>query len=131
MPRYYPAIVEKEKESDYGVSFPDFPGCVGAGESVEDAVRDAERALALHITGMVRDGERLPVPSHVEDLVRDPEVEQVAVVMVPARVVGAPKRISVSIDENLLAEIDATAKSLGVTRSRFLADAAREKVETT
>ena len=43
---YYPALVDKDEDSDFGVSFPDFPGCVSAGESVEEAVLGAQEALA-------------------------------------------------------------------------------------
>ncbi|MFY9875652.1 MAG: type II toxin-antitoxin system HicB family antitoxin, partial [Rhodomicrobium sp.] len=43
---YYPALVDKDAESDFGVSFPDFPGCVSAGETLEDALIGAQEALS-------------------------------------------------------------------------------------
>ena len=52
----YIAYLHKEKDSDYGVSFPDFPGCITAGRTLEEARRTAVEALALHIRGMVEDG---------------------------------------------------------------------------
>jgi predicted RNase H-like HicB family nuclease len=48
----YIAYLHKDKNSDYGVSFPDFPGCVTAGSSLEDARSKAAEALAFHVAGM-------------------------------------------------------------------------------
>jgi predicted RNase H-like HicB family nuclease len=42
------------------VSFPDFPGCVTAGRTSEEARRRAAEALSFHIAGMVEDGEKIP-----------------------------------------------------------------------
>jgi predicted RNase H-like HicB family nuclease len=53
----YIAYLHKDAESDYGVSFPDFPGCITAGSSLEEARRMAAEALSLHIAGMRDDGE--------------------------------------------------------------------------
>jgi predicted RNase H-like HicB family nuclease len=129
--RYYPAIVEKEADSDFGVFFPDFPGCVSAGPTMSEAVANAEDALALHIKGMIEDDEALPEPSEIESVVIDPEVRRVALVLVPARLPGNVKRVNITLDENLLADIDATAASRGLTRSGFLAEAARRRIEET
>ncbi len=41
----YIAYLHKDKKSDYGVSFPDFPGCITAGTSLEEARRMAAEAL--------------------------------------------------------------------------------------
>jgi predicted RNase H-like HicB family nuclease len=52
----YIAIVHKDSESDFGVSFPDFPGCITAGSNIDEAKDMAQDALALHIQGMLEDG---------------------------------------------------------------------------
>jgi predicted RNase H-like HicB family nuclease len=57
--RYFMAIVEAGK-TGYGVYFPDLPGCVSAGNTVEEAARNAEEALSLHLRGMIEDGEEIP-----------------------------------------------------------------------
>jgi predicted RNase H-like HicB family nuclease len=64
MPSYI-ALIRKEPGSDYGVEFPDFPGCITAGVDLDDARRMAAEALALHIQGMLEDGETLPAPSQL------------------------------------------------------------------
>jgi predicted RNase H-like HicB family nuclease len=48
----YIACLHKDKNSDCGVSFPDFPGCITAGSTLEEARSMAAEALALHVAGM-------------------------------------------------------------------------------
>lgn len=64
----YIAYLHKDRDSDFGVSFPDFPGCVTAGRTLEEARRIAAEALALHIAGMVEDGQAIPEPSSLDAL---------------------------------------------------------------
>jgi predicted RNase H-like HicB family nuclease len=59
----YIAVVHKDEESSFGVSFPDFPGCVTSADSMEAAQRAAREALLFHIEGMKEDGEAIPPPS--------------------------------------------------------------------
>ncbi len=68
----YIACLHKNRDSDFGVSFPDFPGCITAGKTLDEAHRMASEALALHIAGMVEDGDIIPTPSALDDLVDDP-----------------------------------------------------------
>ena len=62
MAREYVALIHKEPGSDYGVSFPDLPGCISAGATLEEAEAMAHEALALHIKGLRADGDALPEP---------------------------------------------------------------------
>jgi len=71
----YTAVVHKDSDSDYGVSFPDFPGCITAGSDIEDAGKMAYQVLPFHIRGMLEDGEKIPSPSTFEDIAGDPEYE--------------------------------------------------------
>jgi len=63
--------LHKEGKSDFGVSFPDFPGCVTAGKSLDEASRRAPEALAFHIAGMMEDGKNSEAVKD-RDLVEDP-----------------------------------------------------------
>ena len=67
----YIGLLRKEAGSDYGISFPDFPGCVTAGRDPNETRRLAEEALALHMEGLLADGETLPTPSSLEALLAD------------------------------------------------------------
>ena len=70
--RQYIGLIHKEAGSDFGVSFPDFPGVATAGKSLDDARVMAEEALAFHIEGLVADGEAIPEPSGLEEVMDDP-----------------------------------------------------------
>ena len=72
MPGYI-ALVHKDEGTSYGVSFPDVPGCIAAGDTFEEAVASAAEALAFHFAGMREDGDSIPAPRSFEDLKHDPE----------------------------------------------------------
>jgi len=78
----YIAIVHKDPKSDFGVSFPDFPGCITAGRNIDDAKDMAQEALTLHIQGMIDDGDQLPVPSKLEEIMADPDFVDAAAYLV-------------------------------------------------
>ena len=67
----YIALTHKDANSDYGISFPDFPGCITAGASLDEARAMAAEALAFHIEGMIEDGEAVPLPSTLETIMAD------------------------------------------------------------
>jgi hypothetical protein len=83
----------------------------------------------------IDDGEALPRPRSVQELRADPEIaaaltEGAALAMVPLLLdAGRPARANLSLDAGLLDAIDDVAKAHGLTRSFFLASAAREKIE--
>lgn len=78
----YIALLRKQSESDYGVEFPDFPGCITAGVTLEDARRIAAEAIQFHVEGMIEDGALIPDPSPFDDIMADPSnVDAVAVVV--------------------------------------------------
>ena len=68
----YIAVVHKDEGTSYGVSFPDVPGCISAGDTFEDAVENAAEALAGHLALMRADGDAIPMPRSFEELRRDP-----------------------------------------------------------
>ena len=67
----YIALVHKDEGTSYGVSFPDIPGCISAGDTFEDAVANAAEALAGHLALMRADGDPIPAPRSFEELKRD------------------------------------------------------------
>ena len=68
----YIALVHKDEGTSYGVSFPDVPGCISAGDTFEDAVENAAEALTGHLALMRTDGDVIPEPRSFEELRRDP-----------------------------------------------------------
>ena len=85
--RRYVALVHAGKRRTYGVSFPDFPGCIAAEAGFEGAVESAARALRFHVEGMIEDGEKIPEPRSLEQIQADPEfaeeLEGAVVALVP------------------------------------------------
>ena len=128
--KHYIALIHKDADSDFGVSFPDFPGCVTAGSTLDEAHAMAEEALALHVEGLVEDGEAIPEPSSIEVVMADPENRDGVVTLVPLKT-QAPKavRVNVTLPEDILEMIDQYAESHGYTRSGFLAQAAKRVME--
>ena len=127
----YPALIHKEEHSDFGVSFPDFLGCITAGETLEEAYQMAEEALQLHIEGMLAEKLEVPPPSTLDAAhYLGQENGALVVTMVRARIPTRAKRINITIDEGLLEEIDEAATGLSMNRSAFLAEGARQLMGT-
>ena len=61
--RYYPALIHKDDGTAYGISFPDFPGCVSAGDSLEECLAAGEQALNFHLEGLAEARQPIPDPS--------------------------------------------------------------------
>jgi predicted RNase H-like HicB family nuclease len=122
----YIALMRKDPGSHFGVDFPDFPGCVTAAATMQDARRGAVEALALHVAGMVEDGEVIPAPSTLDEIMADPANRDAVAVLIdaPMQAVRAV-RLNITLPENVLRDIDRATTN----RSRFLAEAAVEKLQ--
>lgn len=122
------AVVHKEKDSAYGVHFPDVPGCFSAADSKEDIVRNAIEALTLHL-----EGEKLPKARDAFELqeeVEDDLKEGAFLLGIPfIRPLKVMKRVNVSFDAGVLQSIDHMAHERNLTRSAFLAEAAVKEIE--
>jgi predicted RNase H-like HicB family nuclease len=129
----YIAFIHKEPDSCYGVSFPDFPGCTSAGDTLDEAVANGVEALSGHVRMMEADGDVIPGPRTLEEIVDDNSLTEdregallSAVPLVRDR--GSSTRINVSLDLGLLEAIDSAARYRKQTRSAFLASAARREL---
>ncbi|HYZ61036.1 MAG TPA: type II toxin-antitoxin system HicB family antitoxin [Acetobacteraceae bacterium] len=120
----YIALIRKQPGSDYGVDFPDLPGCITAGRSLDEARHMAPEALELHIEGMLEDGTPVPQPSPLEAIMADPANRDAVAVLVDTVIGSGP--VSVPLPGDLVAAIDRVTDD----RSGFLADAARAKLES-
>lgn len=121
----YIAIIHKDPESDFGVSFPDFPGCTTVGTTLDEARTLAQEALEFHIEGMVEDGDDIPAPSSLDKVMHDPDNASGVAFLVNVRTPSKAVRVNVTLEENLLSAISGVSKN----RSKFLADAAWEKLQ--
>lgn len=121
------ALLRKDQSGDYGVDFPDFPGCVTAGKTLEEARNAAVEALTFHIEGMRDDGDEIPRPSSLDNIMNNPDNQEAVVFIVDIPLsVEKVRRINVTLPEDIVYKIDRITKN----RSRFLAQAAREKLDS-
>jgi predicted RNase H-like HicB family nuclease len=120
----YIAYLHKDQGSDYGVSFPDFPGCITAGKSLDEASRMAVEALTLHIQGMIEDGDAVPEPSKLDDVAKDAAKHGAIAFMVSVDAPDATVRVNITARESQIEKIDALAEAAGMTRSGYMVRAA-------
>jgi predicted RNase H-like HicB family nuclease len=81
----YAALVRQDTPDNFAVSFPDLPGCVTAGNALEQACKMAREVLALHLSGMAAGGEDVPTPSCANDVLGHPDAaDAVALIVVEA-----------------------------------------------
>ncbi len=123
----YIAYLHKDGKSDYGVSFPDFPGAITAGKTLEEARCLAGELLALHVEGLVEDGEEIPEPSSLDELAKDPAMKGAVAFLVTATTPDTVVRVNITARESQLEKIDALAQAAGLTRSAYLVQAAMGK----
>ena len=120
----------QEGRTDYGVTVPCLPGCVSAGDTLEEAFANVHEAILGHLDVMVEDGQPIPEPNDM--------VPQLA----PGQMIGAVKinladldalretvRLNISMARRALERIDEAAKLAGTTRSGFLTMAALTHIE--
>jgi predicted RNase H-like HicB family nuclease len=121
----YLAYLHKDRNSDFGVSFPDFPGCITAGRTLDEAHRMAAEALSLHIAGMVEDGETIPEPSTLDALAEDPAMKHaVAFLVHVAPEAERTVRINITARAKQIELIDQLANQAGMTRSAYMVQSA-------
>jgi predicted RNase H-like HicB family nuclease len=126
MPSYI-GLIHKDADSDFGVSFPDFPGAITAGKTLDEARAMAEEALTLHVEGLSEDGEVLPEPSTLEEVMSDPDNRTGVAILVSVKT-EQPRavRVNVTLPQDVLEQIDRYAEAHGFTRSGLLAQAAKK-----
>lgn len=126
--QYFYAIVDKDEDSAFGVRFPDLPGCFSAADRIEEVLPNACAALEFWF----EDGEE--VAPRTLEAIRVEAADDIAagafVISVPRiRRLGRQVRANISLDRGMLDAIDRAAGERSLTRSAFLADAARNEIE--
>ena len=72
MPHYVAIVEDAGPDKAIGIWFPDLPGCFSAGDDVDEALRNAEEALALYAEAEAKEGRTLPSPRTLSTLRDDP-----------------------------------------------------------
>lgn len=126
------AFIVRE-DSAFGVMFPDFPGALSGGDTLDEALRRGRDTLEAHVEALLDAGITLPRLRSLDEITADPELAELRadadlVAAVDVDLPGKSVRVNVSFDERLLERIDRAASTLGESRSAFLANAARERI---
>lgn len=127
--RYPIAIEYGDDRHAYGVVVPDLPGCFSAGDTLDEAIANAEEAMLLFLEDMVDAGTNPPGPSKLETLRRRRQFRGMAWAVIEvdlAKLNTKAVRLNITLPDRLLHSIDAYAQRHGESRSGFLARAAIE-----
>ena len=135
MSRYIAIIEYDETEEMFGAFFPDAPGAVAMASTEDEVVTLATDALSEWATDMAMSGMAIPEPRSYVKLLKSGEYPQLGkggmIATIPMVFeTGRPARANFSLDAGLLKAIDDEANHLGITRSAFLASAARAKIRS-
>jgi len=125
----YIGVIHKDTDSEYGVSFPDFPGCVTAGKTLDEAGRMAGEALTGHIALGREYGDVIPEPMPLERATAHEFAhDAVAFIVVPVTTIELDKtvRINLTLRESALRRIDEAARENRMSRSSYLVQRALE-----
>ncbi len=63
----FPAAVYFDPDG-ISIEFPDLPGCLSCTDNEDEIMNCAKEALGVHLYGMEKDGDEIPVPSRIKDI---------------------------------------------------------------
>lgn len=113
----YPALIDGEKGA-YGVSFPDLPGIVAMGDTIDQALMNAEEALRDYVIETEMDGDAIEQPCELDEVLVEPGQVLTAVPLI--RQSGRSVRIHMAINEGVAVFIDSEANRRGMTRTAYV-----------
>lgn len=113
----YPAVVDGKKGA-YGVTFPDLPGIVAMGKTLDEALVNAEEALRDYVIETEKDGETVTPPSTLERVKTPAGCLLVSIPLL--RLSGRSVRANMLLDEGVAAFIASEARRRGITRTAYV-----------
>lgn len=121
----YPIAIEPGDESHaYGVVVPDLPGCFSAGDTIDEAIDNAQEAIELWLETVIDEGGALPEPKTIGEHQANPEYAGWvwAIVTIDlSQLSDKVERVNITLPARVLRRIDADAKAAGESRSGFIA----------
>ena len=129
-PRNYVGILDGSRDV-WGVRIPDIDGCIGGGATPEAAIADVTQALREVLAHKQSSGIAFPKASPIALIFqREKPAKSESTVIIPVVLdAGRSVRANLTMDAGLLEAIDTAAIRAGITRSAFIASAARQKLE--
>lgn len=124
----YPVVIHHDPGTAHGVTVPDIPGCFSAGETIDEALENAQEAICGHLELLAEEGEAAPAASRIETLQANPDYAGGAWAYVDIDItpfMGKTEKVNVTLPAFLIRKIDAAvAAGKGKNRSAFLAESA-------
>ena len=115
----YPALVEGDSD-DYGVAFPDLPGFVAMGYTLDEALVHAQDVLRDYAIVMEEDGLPLAAPSAMKD-VEVPEGCALTSIALLRWDPGKPSvRLNYVLDAGVAEAMTLEARRWGMSRRSYL-----------
>jgi len=130
----YPIAIHRDRDSDYGVTVPDLPGCFSAGSTIDEALAMAKEAIELHLEGLVEAGQIIPAPKSIDRHRRNSLYRGAAWALVSvdtASVRLRAKRVNITMPQRILDAVDRRAAAESDTRSGLLTKAAAAYITST
>ncbi len=120
----YFAIVHKDRDSSFGITFPDLPGCFSASDTEADVYANAQQALSLYML----DAAEMAAPRSIESLRKDRDINAdlasgAYLIGVPVVYSSSKQRYNVMLDRAQVESVDVLARRVGVSRSEYVARA--------
>jgi len=121
----YPIVIEAGDDTTaFGVVVPDLPGCFSAGDTLDEAIKNAEEAAVAWIDATLDAGQDVPPPSTLEAVRANPDYAGWAFGVInvdPAALDSTSERVNIILPRRVLMRLDAMAKAHGESRSAFIA----------
>jgi predicted RNase H-like HicB family nuclease len=122
----------QEQHGTYTASFPDFPNCSAVAHNPDAVMTKASEALSNHIADIISEGRELPPVRSLSRLVKDPVFVADSIGLMIALVPYTPStrelRLTITLEELLLTQIDWAAKTVDENRSEYIATAVRQRL---
>ena len=114
----------------YGISFPDFDGCISGGGTVDECLARGREALAFHLESVAETGEAMPRLRTLDEIKRDPSFredfsEDALAALVEIELPGRSVHVDIAIDQHLLEMLDRRAAEIGESRDALISKGAR------
>lgn len=123
--RYLIAIEPGDEKHAFGVNFPDMPGCISAGDTLDEALDNAREAASLWLEEALEDGAGLPRPmSFKEARAANPKWKDWIWSMVdvdPEMLSDKAERLNITLPAKVVRRLDVLTRKTGETRSGYIA----------
>ena len=128
--KHYPVVIHKDKKSAFGVTIPDLPGCFSAGATLDEALRNVQEAVEVHLRGE----DIAPEPTALDRWKADPDYRDAyALALAPVDLSfmnDATVRVNITARKSELAIVDRAAKRAHMDRSAYLVISAIERAKS-